>query len=84
MNTVRFWETSVICTWKELCQRRRLLAELVLLCLALPMCAGPAARPLRSHAAACAPRGNPVGVRGALAVALSFALDGVKRPKGRK
>lgn len=68
MNTIRFWGTSVIYTWKELCQRRWLLAELVLLCLVLPLCAGPAAQTLLSDGvsfsaitlAVTAPEGDPV------------------------
>ena len=68
MKTVRFWGTSVICAWKELCQRRLLLAELVLLYLALPMCVGPAAQKLLSDGvsfsaitlAVTAPEGDPI------------------------
>ena len=68
MDTIRFWGTSVVYAWRELCQRRWLLAELVLLCLALPMCAGPAAQKLLSDGvsfsaitlAITAPEGDPV------------------------
>ena len=68
MKTVRFWGTSVICAWKELCQRRWLLAELVLLCLVLPICVGPAAQKLLSDGvsfsaitlAVTAPEGDPI------------------------
>ena len=68
MNTVRFWGTSVIYAWKELCQRRWLLAELVLLCLALPLCVGPAEQKLLSDGvsfsaitlAVTAPEGDPI------------------------
>lgn len=68
MKTIRFWGTSVIYAWKELCQRRWLLAELVLLCLFLPLCAGPAVQKLLSDGvsfssitlAITAPEGDPI------------------------
>lgn len=68
MKTIRFWATSIIYAWKELCQRRWLLAELVLLCLLLPLCAGPAVQKLLSDGvsfssitlAITAPEGDPI------------------------
>ena len=68
MNTIRFWGTSAIYAWKELCQRRWLLAELVLLYLVLPLCAGPAVQKLLSDGvsfsaitlAVTAPEGDPI------------------------
>lgn len=68
MNTIRFWGRSVLYAWKELCQRRWLLAELVLLCLVLPLCVGPAAQQLLSDGisfsaitlAVTAPEGDPI------------------------
>lgn len=68
MKTIRFWGTSVIYAWKELCRRRWLLAGLVLLCLVLPLCVGPAAQTLLSDGvsfsaitlAVTAPEGDPI------------------------
>ena len=68
MKTIRFWGISVIYAWKELCQRRWLLAELVLLYLVLPKCVGPAAQELLSDGvsfsaitlAVTAPEGDPI------------------------
>ncbi len=44
MRTLRFYGSLTLHTLQELCQRRWLLAGLALLCLILPLCAGPAAQ----------------------------------------
>ena len=69
MKTIRFWGISVLYAWKELCQRRWLLAELVLLCLVLPLSAGPVVQSLLLSdgvsfsaitLAVTAPEGDPI------------------------